>query len=115
MEIRQDKHTQPTLQSTNQSFNPSTNQSINPFGHVCTQYIDINISNLAMYRCKIHQPHHLPTTAVPSFRSVGPVVIHLTASGDLERLGKSFAWLGVDFSGGIGGMVGVGYGKGYAK
>ena len=24
----------------------------------------------------------------------GPVVLHLTASGDLERLGKSFALLG---------------------
>ena len=53
-------------------------------------------------------PQLCPTHPIP-FRSVGPVVIHLTASGDLERLGKSFAWLGGDLcSGWVGPGGGIG-------
>ena len=68
------------------------------------------MKHLPIYRCKGKPtpPPQLCSTHPIPFRSVGPVVIHLTASGDLERLGKSFAWLGgfCAAGGGIGGGIG---------
>ena len=97
------------------------NESINQFGHVhfrCFSWF-LHLAHIFLFilylyifymipyistpphfccKTKSHTTHNPPPQLCPTdpipFRSVGPVVIHLTASGDLERLGKSFAWLG---------------------